>query len=627
MSRESFISSMYPHAKKWEEQTGIPAEVFIAIGGSETNWGAAGGFFGIKGKSPKGKSANYATFEYVDGKRVDINDDFAVYDNPDEGFQHFIGLVSSGRYKPAWDRFQQTGNWRDLIQGINAAGYATDTNWHRNIESMASGVSNDVSGGKIAPSPARTGSGGPMAQETRQSPLDYFLDYQRKERALNDYLAGKDLVIDRARGVAGRIETTTDRLGQVTENFIQDQRATELVRAANFAEQTLKSISDYKNILGGDADNAAKAYRDSEVLRGDEADKQYTSYRTRIQDIESLEQAAIDLETTAQGYEDEGARLEEIPLQRSADVASARRTAEGDMMGRQQIADQGGYVPQGNLAIPIAMQTQYEQSAEQYIPMAQQRRDAAGNVRSNIDRVRGVAGAIRGSVPSEVPTRPPIDQKALEPLPTGDGFYIPIEPYATPPTQPAREIEGPPSSLAPNSIPPAQSPNASGAGMDSFLSGLDNAPNVTPHPITQAASSVIAGANRLTGRVSRASTLPTQTGNQQITAPPRSPYSAPASSIAPSMPARQVEVPVQTGNQEIVSADRPSQIGNQQITKNTGAYSDTELEAILNGTMKPSPDRPLPPNIVRGSGPPPASIRNNLKGLYTGPPVWYKRKS
>jgi hypothetical protein len=59
----AFVKQMYPYAKAWSEKTGIPPQVFVAIGASETNWGRAGGFFGIKGASPSGRSQNYATWE------------------------------------------------------------------------------------------------------------------------------------------------------------------------------------------------------------------------------------------------------------------------------------------------------------------------------------------------------------------------------------------------------------------------------------------------------------------------------------------------------------------------------------------------------------------------------------
>lgn len=136
----AFVKQMYPYARAWSEKTGIPPQVFVAIGASETNWGRAGGFFGIKGASPSGRSQNYATWEMVNGKPVQTNDNFAVYDDPNEAFQHFTGLISSGRYAPAWQQFQQSGDWQTLLRGINDAGYATDPQWWQKIGSLSNTV-------------------------------------------------------------------------------------------------------------------------------------------------------------------------------------------------------------------------------------------------------------------------------------------------------------------------------------------------------------------------------------------------------------------------------------------------------------------------------------------------------
>jgi len=138
--KTTFIAQMLPYAEQWAKETGIPAQVFLAIMGSETNWGNAGSYFGIKGTGTAG-SNTYATHEIVNGQRVNINDQFAAYNSPDEAFQHFMGLISKGRYAPAYQQFQQTGDWQGLLKGINQAGYATDPNW----ANMIAGMANDIS--------------------------------------------------------------------------------------------------------------------------------------------------------------------------------------------------------------------------------------------------------------------------------------------------------------------------------------------------------------------------------------------------------------------------------------------------------------------------------------------------
>ncbi len=141
---DAFIAQMWPSALKYSAQTAIPPEVFVAINASESGWGGAGSLFGIKGVGPGGKSANYATFENENGNNVNINDQFATYDSPDQGYEHFLNLISGNlgedsakRYGPAWQQFQQDGDWQALLNNINKAGYATDPTWGSMIGKLA----------------------------------------------------------------------------------------------------------------------------------------------------------------------------------------------------------------------------------------------------------------------------------------------------------------------------------------------------------------------------------------------------------------------------------------------------------------------------------------------------------
>lgn len=132
-----FVKLYWPYAAAWEKATGIPASVMLGIGASESNWGAAGSIFGIKGASPSGQSQNYPTWEYVNGQRVQTNANFAVYNNPNEAFSHFAGLVTSGRYAPAYQQFQRDGNTYNFIANLQRAGYATDPNWVNNVATLS----------------------------------------------------------------------------------------------------------------------------------------------------------------------------------------------------------------------------------------------------------------------------------------------------------------------------------------------------------------------------------------------------------------------------------------------------------------------------------------------------------
>ncbi len=132
--RQNFIAAMTGPANDYA-YTKIPPAVFAAIGASESNYGRAPSIFGIKGVGTAG-GADLATHEVLNGQKVNMNDQFAAYNNLDDAFNHFIDLTSHGRYANAWNELQQTGDWQGFLRGITAAGYATDKNWPDSIISL-----------------------------------------------------------------------------------------------------------------------------------------------------------------------------------------------------------------------------------------------------------------------------------------------------------------------------------------------------------------------------------------------------------------------------------------------------------------------------------------------------------
>ncbi len=136
--RQNFITAMTGPANDFA-YTKIPPAVFAAIGASESNYGRAPSIFGIKGVGTAG-GADLATHEVLNGQKVNMNDQFAAYNNLDDAFNHFIDLTSHGRYAPAWNELQQTGDWQGFLRGITAAGYATDKNWPASIIALTSDI-------------------------------------------------------------------------------------------------------------------------------------------------------------------------------------------------------------------------------------------------------------------------------------------------------------------------------------------------------------------------------------------------------------------------------------------------------------------------------------------------------
>lgn len=113
-------------AAKW----GVPASVLLAQSALESGWGKHvknNAYFGIKGKSPTGKSTSFGTTEVINGKVIHIKDTFRAYADYAESaddYGHFLN--ENKRYKPA---FIHTAEPNQFITEIAKAGYATDPDY------------------------------------------------------------------------------------------------------------------------------------------------------------------------------------------------------------------------------------------------------------------------------------------------------------------------------------------------------------------------------------------------------------------------------------------------------------------------------------------------------------------
>ena len=139
---DAFIAAMLPTARKYEALTGFAAEGAVAINISETGWGAAGSYFGIKGTGNAG-GIDYTTWEnYGQGaEHTVINDQFAAYKSVDDAYAAFWAFLrDNSRYAAALAAFNQTHDWKALLHGINQAGYATDPNWWSMIIALSETV-------------------------------------------------------------------------------------------------------------------------------------------------------------------------------------------------------------------------------------------------------------------------------------------------------------------------------------------------------------------------------------------------------------------------------------------------------------------------------------------------------
>lgn len=131
MSKNEFIETLTPHAKKAEEVYGTRPSILIAQAALESNWGqstlstTSNNYFGIKGAQ---NSRQYATREYTNEEWTEINASFKQYDSLSSSIEDYAKLLKNGT---SWDsNFYQevihADNYYDAALAIQEAGYATD---------------------------------------------------------------------------------------------------------------------------------------------------------------------------------------------------------------------------------------------------------------------------------------------------------------------------------------------------------------------------------------------------------------------------------------------------------------------------------------------------------------------
>jgi flagellum-specific peptidoglycan hydrolase FlgJ len=157
-SPDSFLRSVTPGARAAAVRNNLPAwagDIAAGIAGNETGFGKAApgnNFFGIKGSNPRtgANTGPLATQEVEGGQRVNTQDTFRAYDNPQESFSDFFGFL---RDNPRYGEALQAKDPETFIRTIHKAGYATDPNWADQVLSIA-GKARDLAGNAIAQIPA-----------------------------------------------------------------------------------------------------------------------------------------------------------------------------------------------------------------------------------------------------------------------------------------------------------------------------------------------------------------------------------------------------------------------------------------------------------------------------------------
>jgi peptidoglycan hydrolase FlgJ len=142
---QDFIKSLYPHAENAAKALGLEPKFLLAQAALETGWGqnmindkngASFNIFGIKADpSWQGDATKVTTHEFMQGKKVKIQDQFRSYDNWQQGFNDYVDFIKSNpRYQ---DAVANVSDAKAYFAELQKAGYATDPEYADKINRVA----------------------------------------------------------------------------------------------------------------------------------------------------------------------------------------------------------------------------------------------------------------------------------------------------------------------------------------------------------------------------------------------------------------------------------------------------------------------------------------------------------
>jgi flagellar protein FlgJ len=142
---ESFISTVWEHAKSAAEKIGLNPAVMVAQAALETGWGkhiinkadgsSSNNLFNIKSdRSWDGAKANKVTLEFEQGMPVKKQASFRAYDSIKDSVNDFVDFLNENpRYQEALENTAKPAAFLDSLQ---KAGYATDPNYADKIKQV-----------------------------------------------------------------------------------------------------------------------------------------------------------------------------------------------------------------------------------------------------------------------------------------------------------------------------------------------------------------------------------------------------------------------------------------------------------------------------------------------------------
>jgi len=150
MTNAEFVEKHYGQALVASKGSGIFIETLLGQSILETSSGKSllsskyNNYFGIKAdKSWKGKSVNMKTREVFNGQSTNINSNFRVYDSFLDSAKDYIKFLKTNpRYTKAG--VFKAKDYKEQIQAIKNAGYATGTNYVSAVLKIVGGITDDI---------------------------------------------------------------------------------------------------------------------------------------------------------------------------------------------------------------------------------------------------------------------------------------------------------------------------------------------------------------------------------------------------------------------------------------------------------------------------------------------------
>lgn len=150
MTNAEFVKQHYGQALVASKGSGIFIETLLGQSILETSSGKSvlsskyNNYFGIKAdKSWKGRSVNMKTGEVFNGQKVTINSNFRVYDSFLDSARDYIAFLKGN---PRYTKFGvfKAKDYKEQVQAIKNAGYATGTNYVKSVLGIVSGITDDI---------------------------------------------------------------------------------------------------------------------------------------------------------------------------------------------------------------------------------------------------------------------------------------------------------------------------------------------------------------------------------------------------------------------------------------------------------------------------------------------------